>query len=231
MKKVIASLRRILYAMVFVSMGILAGTSMGIFWATNQALGLSKYNTAQALIAAEDTIRKQYKDLRQSQSQIESLQRQIEQLRNQPTPKPQKVYIPAETPAQTDNLPAEYYTGEDLMQSVNKYRREHGVPELELHSGLCQLASRRLGEILSLGELDNHAGFEAYFNQYEISELSGPSLTNVAENLASGYPSAWEAVMGWDGSPPHRTFLLADGSYKWGCGAANRNFAVLIGGF
>jgi uncharacterized protein YkwD len=221
------SLKRIGGLLSIALFGAVMGFALGVSWTTNQALGLSKFNTAQTLQIAEETLQKQYQQLQILQQQLSNAREYINQLDSvpavvPPTNPPVKSQVPVNKPN---------FTGEQLMQAVNKYRREHGVPELQLHSGLCQLSSRRLGELIDLGQLDNHAGFENYFDNNEIEDLSGPSLTNVAENLASGYPSAWDTVMGWDSSPPHRTFLLADGSYKYGCGSANLGFAVLIGGF
>ncbi len=207
--------------------GMLTGFVLGVLWTTNQALGTKDQNPALAIQAAENEIHKLGDQLQQAKEQITQIAAERDYYKNLPAP------TLAKTAATTKptSKPVAYYSGEDLLQAVNKYRREHGVPELQLHSGLCQLSSRRLGELINLGKLDNHAGFEKYFNENKISEMAGPQLTNVAENLASGYATAWEAVMGWDSSPPHRTFLLADGSYKYGCASANYNFAVLIAGF
>ena len=222
-------MRNIVVLFFLVTLGIVVGFIIGVLWSTNQ-IGLTTYSQAtQALTAADKTIKKQNQQLQQAYQQLTQL---TEQLRNLqvPTSAPSRTFLPnSSTTRSTIAQPG--FTGEELMQAVNKYRREHGVPELQLHSGLCQLSSRRLGEIINLGDLDNHAGFEAYFNDHEISELSGPAVSNVAENLASGYATAWDTVIGWDSSPPHRTFLLADGAYKYGCGSANLGFAVLIGGY
>ncbi len=212
-------------------LGIVAGFLVGVLWATDQMAGASSLQAAQALRAADKMLKQQAQQLQDANEQISTLAAQLNSLQtDSKTPAPRATTAPTPKPVAQTNSQS-YYTGEDLMQAVNKYRREHGVPELQLHSGLCQLASLRLGELINLGDLDNHVGFENYFNEHEISDLSGQALTNVAENLASGYDTAWDAVMGWDSSPPHRRFLLADGSFKYGCGAANLGFAVLEGGF
>jgi uncharacterized protein YkwD len=230
MSNVGRQMRNIVVLLFVACLGIVAGFTLGVFWSASEMSNVSNLQALNTITAAKNTIGKQNQQLQQAYQQITMLSERLQNLQIVPTTTPQQTYVPASPPSrQTPNQSG--YTGDALMQAVNKYRREHGVPELQLHSGLCQLASRRLGELINLGDLDNHTGFEAYFNQYEISDISGPSLSNVAENLASGYNSAWEAVMGWDSSPPHRTFLLADGSYKYGCGAANLGYAVLIGGF
>src|SRR3989344_3152098 len=223
-------MRNIAVLLFIVTIGIVAGFTVGVLWSTNQIGTATYFQATQALSAADKTIKKQNQQLQQAYQQLTMLSEKLQTLQSAPTLAPQKIYTPAASPIPKAKTQSSY-SGEDLMQAVNKYRREHGVPELQLHSGLCQLASRRLGELINLGDLDNHAGFESYFNDHQITELAGPAITNAAENLASGYATAWEAVIGWDSSPPHRTFLLADGSYKYGCSAANMGFAVLIGGF
>jgi len=165
--------------------------------------------------------------LKTAANTVQQLAGQVSDLESRP-PEVVVKEIPVSSPRLEYANPNATYTGEDLFQAVNRYRKEHGVPELQLHSELCQLSSHRLGEILDLGKLDNHAGFEAYFEDHKVSDMG---LSKVAENLASGYDTAEEAVMGWDSSPPHRTFLLADGSFKYGCTSANLGFAVLIGGY
>jgi len=207
--------------------GLVTGFGLGVVWTMEQTTGFADYNSVQALKMAEDALKAQADRLRDYQKLVSELKSDTV---GSNKPVASKISKPVVKKKQQVSA-SEYYSGEDLMQAVNKYRREHGVPELQLHSGLCQLASRRLGEIIDRGELDNHAGFESYFKDRDVSDLNGPAISNVAENLASGYSTAWDVVMGWDSSPPHRRFLLSDGSYKYGCGTANLDFAVLIGGF
>jgi uncharacterized protein YkwD len=170
-------------------------------------------------------------DLANCRQQNQVYEGVISQL-NQQLAKTQKQLTGMVNSSQPTNPPVkltgENFTGEELWEAVNRYRREHGVPELKLQGSLCELASKRLGELIELGGLDNHEGFEKYFEDHSVDSLE---VTNVAENLASGYSGAWETVMGWDSSPAHKKFLLADGAYVWGCAAANRGLAVLIAGY
>ena len=186
-----------------------------VSWDVNQSI--QQLVDWQSQIAARDQVIAQLAD------QVAELEQQVKQ---KPATKT-VVVTPTRQPIASAR-PRFDYTGEDLWQAVNKYRREHGVPELKLHSQLCQLSSYRLNQLIDLGKLDNHQGFKDYFDQKDISDWG---LSNVAENLAYGYPTAWDTVMGWDSSPPHRTFLLADGSFVYGCASANQGFAVLIAGF
>lgn len=124
--------------------------------------------------------------------------------------------------------PISYYTGVELWEQVQKYRREHGVPEFRQDTTLCTIASIRVNQLLELRNLDNHDGFPPLVQKYQDSG----QLThlNVAENILSGYKTATEAVAGWDSSLGHRA-LMQDGSFVWGCAAANYGFAVLIAAY
>lgn len=202
--------------------------AIGYVWSLSSQ---SQYLTNESQDQTTTTPFRISEDLKQCQEQLAEKEKAVSNLtgelialRNQPQP----TIVRLPTVSQLVKFTGGNFTGEELLEAVNKYRKEHGVPELQLKSSLCQLSSKRLGEILAAGQLDNHEGFEAYFKEHQVSELE---VTNVAENLASGYASAWDTVMGWDSSPAHKTFLLADGAYVWGCTSANRGFAVLIGGY
>jgi len=121
-----------------------------------------------------------------------------------------------------------YYTGVELWQEVQKYRRQHGVPEFKQDNVLCTIASIRVNQLLTLNALDNHDGFSPLVEKFQ----KNGQLThhNVAENILSGYPTAKEAVDGWDSSPGHQS-LLQDGAYIYACTAANSGFGVLIAAY
>lgn len=124
--------------------------------------------------------------------------------------------------------PIPYYTGVELWEQIQKYRREHGVPELRQDNTLCTIASTRVNQLLDLRNLDNHDGFPPLVQKYRDSGQL--EHLNVAENILSGYKTAAEAVAGWDSSLGHRA-LMQDGSFVWGCAAANYGFAVLIAAY
>lgn len=128
----------------------------------------------------------------------------------------------------TPPTPIPYYTGVELWEQVQKYRREHGVPEFRQDTTLCTIASIRVNQLLDLNNLDNHDGFPPLVQKYQDSGQL--EHLNVAENILSGYKTADEAVAGWDSSLGHRA-LMQDGSFVWGCAAANYGFAVLIAAY
>jgi len=131
------------------------------------------------------------------------------------------------TPVQTASTPS-YYTGVELWQEIQKYRLEHGVPPFKQDNTLCTIASIRVNQLLELGKLDDHNGFNPLVEKYRDSNQLIHS--DVAENILSGYLTAPEAVSGWDSSLGHRK-LMQDGSYVYACAAANYGFAVLIAAF
>jgi uncharacterized protein YkwD len=220
---------------IFETLGFIIGLSLigalsftaGHYWSfENSEYEVDRAETEQKkqLEEANGLIEEYQSSFEETEKVISELNSELMRIKMQLTPTEVR-QEPAVAPAIQSGAS---FTGEDLWQAVNKYRREHGVPELKLKGSLCELSSRRLGELLALGSLDNHEGFERYFENRQVTSLG---ITNVAENLASGYPGAWETVMGWDSSPGHKTFLLADGAYIWGCASANQGYAVLIGGY
>lgn len=213
----------VVLCMLVLSVGLMCGVVIGLYWASqtnlSEVISVRQKNEdllpdyQQALNVANDVVASLSAELAYTKANL-------------------PVVVATPTPTEVLDVtyinPNAHFTGEDLWQAVNTYRSEHGVGELQLHPDLCQMSSHRLGELLELKKLDNHAGFEKYFEKKSVADMG---LSNVAENLASGYASAEEIVDGWDSSPPHRTFLLADNSYIYGCTSANLGFGVLIGGY
>lgn len=203
--------------------GSAIGFGVGVFWAQRENLDFTP-------IIVNNSNTQHYKTAyHKSQDLVASLSAQLATTLANNQPHTVYIEVPVPSAPNAASISVSTYTGEELWQAVNKYRIEHGVPPLSFHPDLCQLSSRRLGELLERGSLDNHAGFEKYFDEHSLEDFD--NLSVVAENLAYGYPTAWESVMGWDSSPPHRQFLLVDGSFKYGCTSANRTFAVLIAGY
>ena len=121
-----------------------------------------------------------------------------------------------------------YYTGTQLWQEVQNYRRNNGVPEFKQDNTLCTIASIRVNQMIELGKLDNHEGFTPLVDQFREDDRL--THTNIAENILSGYLTPQEAVAAWNGSPGHQA-LLRDGAYVFACTAANHGYAVLIAAF
>ncbi len=141
-------------------------------------------------------------------------------------PQQTKIIYQTANPAPDNNNPS-YFTGVELFAAVNQARIGHGVNPLGQRNELCTVASIRLNQQLDLGKLDNHAGFNGVLATYK-DQLS--QYSHIAENLAEGYATAQDTVNAWEGSPGHAV-LLKDGSYVWGCTAANHGFSVLIAAY
>jgi uncharacterized protein YkwD len=139
------------------------------------------------------------------------------------TPTPAETKKPTPTPS-----PISYYTGAELWQEVQQYRREHGIPEFKQDNVLCTITSIRVNQLLTLNALDDHNGFSPSIERFR--ENGQLTHNNVAENILSGYPTATEAIKGWDSSLGHQSLML-DGSYVYACVSANSGFAVLVAAY
>ena len=114
----------------------------------------------------------------------------------------------------------------DLLSAINKFRNANGVSSLGSSTNLCQVAEKRLEELIANGSLDNHAGFDKYFKGQ--TEFKG-----MGENLhwANYSETAAEVVEnGWEKSPGHLANML-DSKWQYGCGRqAGTYFATFIFG-
>lgn len=126
------------------------------------------------------------------------------------------------------NTAPTYYTGVELWDQIQKYRKSKGVPEFRQDNTLCTLTSIRVNQLINLGKLDDHRGFEPLVDEYRSSGKI--EFGNLGENILMGYPTAAEAVKAWDSSLGHKA-LMIDGSYVWACASANHGFAVLIAAY
>ena len=118
--------------------------------------------------------------------------------------------------------------GPDLWVAVNNRRVEFGVNPLRQKDELCTIAAIRLNQILDLGELDAHAGFEPTLNREDLKWIS--EKYNISEFLVSGYSTPQESVAAWENTLGHKK-LLSGGEYVWGCIYAQNKFGVAIAAY
>lgn len=118
--------------------------------------------------------------------------------------------------------------GPELWGAVNKRRVELGVNPLSKRDELCTIASIRLNQLLKLGQLDGHAGFESVLERSDLKWIS--EKYNISEYLAAGYQSPQETVSGWEGTLGHKS-LLAGGEYVWGCIYAQNGYSVAMAAY
>lgn len=118
--------------------------------------------------------------------------------------------------------------GPDLWEAINKRRVELGVNPLKQKDELCTIAAIRLNQILELGKLDGHAGFEPTLERDDLKWIA--QKYNISEFLVSGYATPQDAVAAWENTLGHRK-LLAGGEYVWGCVYAQNGFGVAIAAY
>ncbi len=128
----------------------------------------------------------------------------------------------------TGGYPRVAWGGPELWEAVNKRRVEMGVGPLSKRDELCTLASIRLNQLLEMGKLDGHAGFEPTLNREDLKWIR--EKYNLSEFLIVGYLTPQEAVAGWEHTLGHRG-LLAGGEYVWGCVYAQNTFGVAIAAY
>lgn len=113
---------------------------------------------------------------------------------------------------------------EGLLNAVNRFRSANGISSLSSSGTLCQIAEKRLTELIGQGSLDSHAGFDKYFKGQ--TEFKG-----MGENLhwATYSETGAEIVEnGWAKSPGHLANIL-DSKWQYGCGGqAGSHFASFI---
>jgi len=118
--------------------------------------------------------------------------------------------------------------GRELWNAINNKRVEFGVGQLSQKDELCTIAAIRLNQILDLGKLDAHAGFESTLNREDLRWIS--DKYDISEFLVSGYDTPEEAVRAWENTLGHRK-LLTGGEYVWGCVYAQNRYGVAIAAF
>lgn len=118
--------------------------------------------------------------------------------------------------------------GIELWNAVNKRREEMGVNPLKQKGELCTIAAIRLNQILTLGKLDDHIGFENTLNRDDLKWIK--ETYNLSEFLVGGYATPALAIAAWENTLGHRK-LLAGGEYVWGCVYAQDTYGVAIAAY
>lgn len=114
------------------------------------------------------------------------------------------------------------FTGQQLFDQVNVYRKEHGKPEFVLDPVICDNLVSRYLQITSADV--GHQGFDEWAKQEGIDK----KYTMGAELYIKDSATPADAVAWWDGSPGHRLSLL--GEYTNGCAYAMDGTGVVVVG-
>lgn len=129
-----------------------------------------------------------------------------------PSPSPTPTKIPLSNPTSTPVI-IQSSNSQDLLIAVNTFRSKNGLGQLSSNNSLCSIAQSRVRENATLGQLDNHAGFDKYFKGQTEFKSMGENL-----HWATYSETAAEIVEnGWADSPGHRVNML-DFKWQYGCG-------------
>lgn len=118
------------------------------------------------------------------------------------------------------------FTGQELFDAVNEYRKQNGIEELKLDPNLCgNLAQRYFDIKKGLDEGIAHKNFEEWVKKY-IEPLGG---YYVGEDFAWGN-TPQEVIKAWEGSPGHRLSIL-DSKNTLGCSYAAEGYGIIVLGY
>ncbi|OGH21370.1 MAG: hypothetical protein A2958_01035 [Candidatus Levybacteria bacterium RIFCSPLOWO2_01_FULL_38_13] len=110
----------------------------------------------------------------------------------------------------------------DLLNSVNAFRRSNGISELLSSGTLCSISQSRLSELISLGSLDNHAGFDKYFK----SQSEFKSMGEVTFSSSDQRTPDYVVNEGWAKSTAGHRENILNSKWQYGCGTMNSYFSV-----
>jgi hypothetical protein len=104
----------------------------------------------------------------------------------------------------------------DIFERVNDERAARGLPLLEWHNGLANIAER-WSEIM----------IEERYEHSAAAFRSHPAFAGTGENIAMGYTGAAEVHVGWMRSDGHRQNILAPSTTAIGIGIVCRSDGLM----
>ncbi len=114
------------------------------------------------------------------------------------------------------------YTGQQIQDAVNSYRKEKGLRELKVNSLLCSdLATRYLAFQTSEALTEGHPGFDTW------AKSKFKEGFNLIGEVFSPRPTVQEVLNGWKNSPGHNEALI-DPRYTEVCTYAGVDGVVLV---
>ena len=131
-----------------------------------------------------------------------------------------------ENQATTPTQSTPTFTGQDLFDAVNKYRKEKGIEELKLEDKLCNnLAQRYFDVKKGIDEGIAHKGLDEWFDKY----VAPYGNYSIQEDFAWGNTPE-EVIKAWEGSPGHRLSIL-EPKNKLGCSYAAEGYGIIVLGY
>jgi uncharacterized protein YkwD len=115
--------------------------------------------------------------------------------------------IPVSQAADTRTGPPPALYSASLLQFINAYRSQHGLPSLELARHLTRLAREHSRYMAERGDI-SHDQFENRFAR--------AGSTGCVENVGWNYRDAHAQFQGWKESPGHNAAMLDPGVRRGG---------------
>lgn len=140
---------------------------------------------------------------------------------------PTSTPVPKETPknsvaAALSSVSTNSTDNSGMLSSINSFRGANGIALLATSGTLCDIAGKRLNELIAIGALDNHAGFNKYFQGQK--EFSG--MGEVLFQSSNSTPPEFAVNEGWAKSKDGHRENMLNPKWNYGCGATNSHIAV-----
>lgn len=121
-------------------------------------------------------------------------------------------------------------TAQEILIALNTYRQQHGVNSLAWDDRLANYASSRAQYFTSIGNLDDHVGFEQYANNE--GNLKQLGFWWVGENSSYGYRLEATHLIEWvyAGDKPHNDNQLSSNWTHVGIGVDGYQTDLIFGG-
>jgi uncharacterized protein YkwD len=113
------------------------------------------------------------------------------------------------------------YTGQNVFDAVNCYRKQQGLEPFIMDDDLCVNLGQRYFDYLA-DPKTAHAGFDKW-----ADEKFKEGFKTVSENVELNQPSLKGAIDGWNGSPGHH-LTLVDTEQKYACTYVAQGYALLV---
>lgn len=133
-----------------------------------------------------------------------------------------KKVVPTSIPNPSASNSTSLSASPGLLASINTFRASNGVSPISSAGTLCDIAGKRLDELISLGLLDSHAGFGKYFQGQ--SEFN--SMGEVLFQSSIKKPASYAVSEGWAKSKSGHRENTLDPKWNFGCGATDGYIAV-----
>lgn len=126
------------------------------------------------------------------------------------------------TPSPTATAANVFQDNEGLLNAVNGFRNSNGAFFLSSSGTLCQIAEKRLSELIIRGSLDNHAGFNKFFT----SQTEFGAMGEIIFQSSNKQTTEYAVNEGWAKSTAGHRENMLDAKWNFGCGTTNGYFSV-----